>query len=55
MKNFNLTKVNVLVVERQLFLRQLMREILHALGVAPCRYPTRTSFLMTPKWNIRRT
>ena len=34
MKNFNLTKVNVLVVERQLFLRQLMREILHALGVA---------------------
>ena len=33
MKNFNLSQVNVLVVEHQLFSRQLMRDVLHALGI----------------------
>jgi DNA-binding response OmpR family regulator len=33
MKKLNLTKVNVLVVERHLFIRQLMRDVLRALGV----------------------
>lgn len=33
MKNFNLSQVNVLVVEHQMFTRQLMRDVLHALGI----------------------
>ena len=39
MKNFNLTKVNVLVVERHLFTRQLMRDALRALGVLNVALP----------------
>ncbi|MBT3552683.1 MAG: response regulator [Rhodospirillaceae bacterium] len=33
MKNFNLSQVNVLIVEHQMFTRQLMRDVLHALGI----------------------
>lgn len=33
MKNFNLSKVNVQVVEHKIFSRQIMRDVLHALGI----------------------
>ena len=56
MKKLNLTKVNVLVVERHLFIRQLMRDVLRALGACITqRYPTPMSFLTTPAWKIRQT
>ena len=55
MKKLNLTKVNVLVVESHLFIRQLMRDVLRALGVHNVALSYAESFLTTPAWKIRQT